>query len=82
MAILLLQVKWALRPAVIGLVRNLCANDEIKSTLLRRSSVDRQELIAIMNSTFRDKTGVFSRIAAGHACVRLLPWLNLRNAYL
>jgi hypothetical protein len=60
--------QWALRTAVIGLVRNLCANDEIKSTLCggRQSIV--QELIAIMNSTFRDKTGVSHALLLEHAC--------------
>jgi hypothetical protein len=60
--------QWALRTAVIGLVRNLCANDEIKSTLCggRQSVV--QELIAIMNSTFRDKTGVSHALLLEHAC--------------
>jgi hypothetical protein len=49
-------------------VRNLCANDEIKSTLCggRQSVV--QELIQIMNSTFRDKTGVSHALLLEHAC--------------
>lgn len=60
--------QWALCTAVIGLVRNLCANDEIKSTLCggRQSVV--QELIQIMNSTFRDKTGISHALLLEHAC--------------
>jgi hypothetical protein len=60
--------QWALRTAVIGLVRNLCANDEIKSTLCggRQSIV--VELIQIMNATFRDQTQVSHALLLEHAC--------------
>jgi hypothetical protein len=66
---------------VIVLVRNLCANDEIKSPYCggRQSVV--QELIQIMNSTFRDKTGFSHALLLEHACGTIAASLRIsRNA--
>jgi hypothetical protein len=63
--------QWALRSAVIGLVRNICANDEIKCTLCGGRQNVVQGLIQIMNSAMQDKTPGYSNSHAlllEHAC--------------
>jgi hypothetical protein len=59
---------WAVRTAVIGLVRNLSANDEIKCNLCGGRQSIAPDLIRHMNTALQDKTGRNHGSLLEHAC--------------